>query len=312
MATFAPGNATGAAPSWTSALSNRFSKLDATSVVVFSVVCVMVLILIIAYIVWRIRRSDLKSTVLVKDPIQMFGTGVVPLTIDQAIIPPTLNGQEYSYSFWVYIVQYDQSSAPMMLFGRGVQTNNQGGSPLVYLDPNTNMMYVSIAINTIASKTTAISSVPSSSNYVTAKVDYVPMQRWVNIAFVVQDYLLTVYMDGDVYTVNNVTDPPQLGSAATSAAAAQAAAALATATASGTPVPPVAPRPVFTATTGSIVVGDSKSQPQAFMSQLLFFNYALTQQDIYACYSAGPMSPSAMALIGIPAYGVRSPLYRIG
>lgn len=298
--------------SWVSALGNRFSKLDPTSMVVFSVVCVIVLVMIITYIIWRVRRSDLKSTVLVKDPIQMFGSGVVPLSIDQTKIPPCLSGQEYSYSFWVYIVQYTPASAPMMLFGRGSQANNQGGSPIVFLDQNTNKMYVSIAINSTTSKSVAITSVATSTAYVTAQVDYVPMQRWVNIAFVIQDYLLTVYMDGDIYTVRNVTDSPDASSPAAIAAAAASRLASTQAQATGAAVPPPPPRPSFSSSTGSIVVGDSKSQPQAFMSQLLYFNYSLTQQDVYACYSAGPMSPSAMALIGIPAYGIRSPLYRIG
>lgn len=276
-------------PSWAASLGSHFSKLDSTSLVVFSVVCVLVLVLIIALIVWRIRRSDLKSTVLVKDPIQMFGSGAVPLTVVASKIPPTLSGQEYSYSFWVYLVQYTATGSAMLLFSRGMQTGRKGGSPLVYLDKSTNIMYVSVATTTTAAIPT-LDTVRASQGYVTAKIDYVPLQRWVNVAFVVQDYLLTVYMDGDIYSVVNVTDPPNAGSGGAI----------------------VTTRPSFTATSGDVVVGDTSSQPQAFMSQLLFFNYALTQQNVYACYSAGPLAPSAMSLIGVPAYGIRSPIYKLG
>lgn len=292
MATLTTGNASSGSgsPSWTAALGSHFSKLDSTSLIVFSVVCVLVLVLIIALIVWRIRRSDLKSTVLVKNPIQMFGSGAVPVTIVASKIPPTLSGQEYSYSFWVYLVQYATSGSSMMLFSRGQQALHTGGSPLVYLDKNTNTMYVSVATTTTVTPVPTIDGVGASLGYVTAKIDYVPLQRWVNVAFVVQDYLLTVYMDGDIYTVMNVTDLPDAGATGNT--------------------PPK--RPSFAPTTGDIIVGDTSYQPQAFLSQLLFFNYALTQQDVYTSYSAGPLAPSAMSLIGIPAYGIRSPVYRIG
>lgn len=279
-----------AAPSWTAVLGSHISKLDSTSLIVFSVICVMVLVLIIALIVWRIRRGDLKSTVLVKDPIQMFGSGGVPVTIPTSAIPTTLSGQEYSYSFWVYLVEYTTAQSPMMLFSRGQQTGHTGGSPLVYLDKNTNVMYVSIATTTVVTPTPTIDQISASLGYVTAKIDYVPLQRWVNVTFVVQDYLLTVYMDGDIYTVVNVTDAPDAGSTNTK--------------------PTI--RPSFSTTTGDIIVGDTGNHPQAFLSQLRFYNYALTQENTYTCYSAGPLSPSAMSLIGIPAYGIRSPIYRIG
>lgn len=396
MATLtAQGNTGASAPPaalfghWASDLGGRFSRLDPTSVVVFSVVCVMVLVLIIAVIVWRVRRSDLQSTVLIKDPVQMFGSGGLPVTIASSLIPPTLSGQEYSYSFWLYLVQYNTSATSMLVFGRGVSgTPHTGGSPLVYLDKATNTMYVSIA--NVSKPNVQLDAVSTNASYVTGKVDYVPLQRWVHFAFVVQDYLMTVYMDGDVYTVSNVTDLPDQGSAAANAiitaanaasssagsatnpytaaatkviqdqgnltglqgslsaaqvasqaaiaanAASSTATSLALVTSTGITVGTAqtnvntalqtlqndktalaavtvasSTRAVFSATSGDITVGDTSAQPQAFLSQLVFFNYALTQQNVYQIYASGPLSPSAMSLIGIPAYGIRAPIYKL-
>lgn len=276
--------------SWTTELGTRIAKLDPTSVVVFSVVCVVLLVLIIAFIVWRIRRRDLKSVVIVRDPMRLYGSGV-PFTVDKSRIPSTVNGQEYSYSFWVYLVQYDSSNTPIIVFGRGMQTGQVGGSPLVYLDKDTNKMYVSVAKNT-ALLTTGIDSVQASSDYVTAVIDYVPLQRWVNIAVVVQDYLMTVFMDGDIYTVSNVTDAPDAGSAASL-------------TNTNTT------RAIFGPTSGDIIIGASSTQPKAFLSQLQFFNFAMTQHDVRSRYAGGPLPTTALSMFGVPAYGIRSPVYKI-
>lgn len=277
----APRNA-----SWTAELGTRLSKVDPTSVVVFSAACVVILVLIIAYIVWRVKRSDLKSTVIVRDPLRLYDSGV-PYTVDASAIPSTVNGQEYSYSFWIYLVQYESSSSDYLIFGRGIKPGG-GGSPLVYLDNNTNKMYVSVAKNT-SLLDEALDSVPGSTQYVTATIDYVPLQRWVNVAVVVQDYLMTVFMDGDIYTVSNVTDVPDAG--ATSASTSK--------------------RSIFGPTSGDVIVGSSTSKAKAFVSQIQFFNFALTQRDVRTKYAAGPLTASALSILGIPAYGIRSPIYKI-
>lgn len=260
------------------------TKLNTTSVIVFSVACVFLLITIIVYIIWRIRRSDLKSVTLVDGPVRLYGGGA-PLTISKSKIPPTLNGQEYTYSFWVYLVEYDATSHPMMLFGRGTQPGGLGGSPLVYLDKDTNKMYVSVSLNKTV-QTSKLDDVPSSTSYVTAVVDYVPLQRWVNVVVVMQDYLMTVYLDGDMYTVENVTSIGDAGATT---------------------------RGIFGPTSGDVVVGSAGSGPQAkaFISKLQFYNFALTHGDVRARYALGPVNPSALASMGVPGYGVRSPIYKI-
>lgn len=264
-------------------IASRVSSIDTNSVVVWSVACVLLLVLIVAYIVWRIRRSDLKSVVLVRDPVRLNGAGV-PITIDQAKIPATLNGQEYSYSFWIYIVQYDPQSGPILVFGRGAKADGSCGSPVVYLDPNTIKMYVSVAKNG-AALTTQFTAVQASADYVLGTIDYVPMQRWVNVSIVVQDALMTLFMDGDIYTVNNVTDTVTSGTNPN--------------------------RAIFGSTSGDVIVGAATPQQQAFLSQLQYFNYALTLRDVKQRYAGGPMPASALSLLGIPAYGIRSPVYKI-
>lgn len=277
-------------PSIVGKASSWVSNLGPTSAVVFSVVCVMLLVIIIAFIIWRVQRKNLKSVVLVKSPIRMYGSGL-PYIIDKSKIPATVNGQEYSYSFWIYLVQYDPANSSIMVFGRGIQPTNIGGSPWVYMDKNTNKMYISIGLNNVL-LSDKIDDVQASPRYVTATVDYIPLQRWVNISVVVQDYLMSVFMDGDMYTVRNVTDAPDIGSSSSSSSSATN-------------------RSIFGPTSGDVTVGAATAQPKAFLSQLQFFNFALTQREVKARYASGPTSSSALGVFGIPAYGIRSPMYKL-
>jgi hypothetical protein len=37
-------------------------------------------------------------------------------------------------------------------------------------------------------------------------IDYVPLQRWVHVLFTVDNKLVTVYMDGEIYSVKSVDE----------------------------------------------------------------------------------------------------------
>lgn len=272
---------------------SALSRLDASSIVVFSVACVVSIFVVIAFIVWRIRRNSLKSVTLVGYPVRLSGASQV--TIDQNKIPPTLNGQEYTYSFWLYLADYNTvTTPPKILFGRGSEESGKDGggkgrSPLVYMDSTTNKMYLSVLLSGGAGQSVALAGVPSSQYYVTATVDYVPLQRWVHVALVVQDNLISVYVDGDLYTVKNASDQNPSSSGAS-------------------PLPAI-----FGPTAGGVTVGSSVGgvNPNAFMSQLQVFNYGMTQRDIKLRYAGGPSTPSALGALGIPGYGIRSPVYRV-
>ena len=41
------------------------------------------------------------------------------------------------------------------------------------------------------------------------------------------------------------------------------------------------------------------------------FNYDLNANDVYSLYQKGPVD-NMLAKVGLPAYGIQSPIYRIG
>jgi hypothetical protein len=68
---------------------------------------------------------------------------------------------------------------------------------------------------------------------------------------------------------------------------------------------------------GNVWVGGSMMDPEigpgfaGLVSKIEFVNYDMNVSDIYAKYMEGPIDNLASKL-GLPAYGMRSPVYRIG
>jgi Concanavalin A-like lectin/glucanases superfamily len=275
-----------------STVSALFS--EKSSIVVFAVIALVVILLVIAFIIYKVRRADLDSSMLVKDPLRLYNmTPQKRITSDK--VPATTNGQEFAYSAWLYLANYTApTSSNYLVFYRGGTTDSNvaGASPVVHMDRGTNKLYISLRTNLSSGLTTTPLDLltASESKYLTATVDYVPMQRWVHVVFVVQDNLLTVYMDGQMYTVENVQD-----FFASSRAGSLTA------------------RPIFSPTAGDVMVGAFANEPMldGYISRLQFFNYGLTADDVAALYAIGPVKRTLLSRLGIAEYGVRTPIYKI-
>lgn len=67
---------------------------------------------------------------------------------------------------------------------------------------------------------------------------------------------------------------------------------------------------------GDVWIGGSQTDPtigpgfDGLVASVTFANYDMNGSDVYDLYMRGPMD-SLMARLGLPAYGVRSPLYRM-
>ena len=259
---------------------------------VFVVIAIIVIVLILAFIVYRMRRSNLSVASIVKNPKRLYDMGG-PYSVDSARLPATLNGQEYSFSMWLYITDFTTTNEHKLIMMRGGNGPTlDGASPIVFMDKSTNKLYISIRTNQSPTSIPTLDTVLNkTSKYLTGVIEYVPLQRWVGIAFVVQDNLLTVYLNGDIYTVENVYDIASTGS-----------------------------RPVFSGLKGNVLIGsiansgtNRTASTQGFISRTYFYNYALTPDDIKAVTSSGPVPGSSiLANIGMSEYGVRAPIYRVG
>lgn len=295
-------------------------------VAVFVVLTLLLIVVIIAYLVWRLNRSQLSAVKVLSDPTRLNNNAIAPFPASK--LPSLSTGQSYSMSFWIYLTDFTPSQNGKLILWRNPVTTSPGGgtvplvnaNPIVFLDPSVNSLYVSINTtrsfphsNNVTSLSQLIdpgtgSGTTNTWKYLTGKVDYVPLQRWVNYTFTVQNNILSVYQDGSLYTVSDLYDMIDMSCTV------------------GTGSSCVA-RPLFAAVTGDLTIGNptnSSCSPTAattnatciddvtgFVSRVQFFNYALTSKQARAVYFSGPGSGNMLKVIGLPEYGVRSPIYRV-
>ncbi|GLC54555.1 hypothetical protein PLESTB_000879200 [Pleodorina starrii] len=209
----------------------------------------------------------------------------LPYVFDATKLPAS-NGQEFTYSMWLYLADYDASDKHRMIIRRGGSADKLGtSSPLIFLNRSTNRVHVAMRTNQSSVVTSLDGVLAASSNYVISNIEYLPLQRWVHVAVSVQDSVLSVFMDGELYSVTNITDALD-GNDGRS-------------------------RAIFRATGGSIFIGDRSAPSRSFISNVQFFSYALSQRDVMKVYNRGPVRTSFLSAIGLSMYGLRSPVYKI-
>lgn len=269
----------------------RKSLAEKGSMAIFVILALISIAVLIAFLVMKLKGVNTNGVLIVGDPLKLYDMSS-QVRVDASSIPPTVNGQEYSFSMWVYLVDFVSTDYPQLVFMRGSDSGTVArASPIVAFDSKTNKLYVSVRTN-ISKDATASNffAKPSSTSpyYLTATIDYFPLQRWVNVIGVVKDSAVSVYMNASLYTVANVSE-------------------LVTVTQTS--------RPVLSACVGNMYVGSHNVQefrdPRGYITQFKFFNYAVTPTDITSIYASGPSSSSFFAKLGLAGYGLRSPVYRM-
>jgi Concanavalin A-like lectin/glucanases superfamily len=279
-----------------SRIAEKFTNVAGKSTIaMFIIIALILIVIIVVYIVYRMKRSDLQNVVILKNSLRLYNMKET-YKFEAYNLPPTLNGQEYSYSFWLYLVEYPPMNSHALLFSRSQSGQSvHQANPVVFLDKSTNKLHVAVR-TTMPASTPLTESMGTKifdtildrqqSGFLTTTIEYVPLQRWVHIAFVVQDNLLTLYMDGDIYTVANLFDMPR----------------------------PSGVRPVFASSSGDVYIGYMPSlpaQPRAFLGKTQFYNFALMHKDVRSVYSEGPTVQKILGRMGLPEYGLRTPIYRL-
>lgn len=305
---------------------------NTSAVVILGSIIAVIVILTVAYIIYdRLIRISTKGNtgVLLQDSkVPMLGTVITKL--DGSPIPLAGNGQRMSMSFWIYLNDIDKFNGTYRhIFHRG-DTSIVGSSPLVFLDKDTNKLH--IRFDKAPSLTSADMSRPFNTDTEMANVttypelqgkpikdedrlkldmmkhgitiDYIPLKRWVHVAVVVNDQadrgVINAYVDGELVksvdsrmseklydTTNNTYDV----------------------------------RYNFTNINldkpGNIFVGGSSTDMKlgpgfdGALSKVQFFNYDINAKDVYNVYLAGPID-NPLGRVGLAAYGIRNPIYKLG
>ena len=284
-----------------------------------SVLFLAIVLLVIASIVGYIIYNIITDTVLNQQKILIPGSDV-PLFCNQLTELPFTqklengNGNKRSYCFWIYIFNINGNSGQYRHVAHisNDDTDNKrplNASPYIMLDKDKNSLHIRFALkpdieNSCRSLNNKNYSSPSGvkdfrsctvngSTYTTGfTIDYVPIQRWVHVGFVINDIgggSITSYLDGNFYETldrnsglegNLRLDKLNLNCE------------------------------------GSLIVGGSDSgDPGPFgfsglLSKFTVFNYDLNKNDMYKEYHKGPIN-GMLASLGIGAYGLRNPVYKL-
>lgn len=235
-------------------------------------------------------------------------------------IPRPKNGKRMTFSFWMYLDNLDYfHGAYRHVLHRGNELNGSG--PMVVLDKKSNKLFIRFP-NTDDAKISGGQITPQrpyllnddykdeGDNMLYAdllthgiSIDYIPLQRWVHVAVIVNEEVkrgvIYAYVDGEL--VKTVSSDNSMRVKLANGNVANK-------------------RFDFTRivldTQGDIMIGGSPSDPtvgpgfDGLVSKVQFFNYDLNAKDIYDVYLQGPVD-SMFARMGLPAYGVQSPIYRI-
>ena len=364
-------------------LDNAMSYAKENPMTIVLVATAILVIYLAFYAIYMLQRQDLNGEILIGNPVKASTYRMV--SVDK--IPKSLNGEESSMSFWIYINDLTTGSYKHIAHRSGDDYGPPGdvlkGSPFIYLDKNSNRMFIrfdtsanvaadkqypevemTVATNSITVTSTTdkseidgkLASIVTSSGQVydvngngynvagvdsnedgtyssfTATdapdgplyftksnknsrtfhkydrddneigvndtwsgitIDYIPLQKWTNITYVVKEQVIIVFVDGDIYKtitrgsnklVQHDTANLYIG---------------------GTTAIPQSK------STGDSDLDQSKAPTtfDGYLSKFEYFNYALPLSSVTNIYSKGPMDKGLVDTLGLPNLGVQSPVY---
>lgn len=233
-------------------------------------------------------------------------------------IPTTLNGRRMTFGFWIYIhdlSKYEGSYRHILHRG---DEDPIGASPMVMMDKTLNKLYIRFGSldkdDTTGNKTwseiithTRGTVNPLSEADALLKdlashgiiVDYVPLQRWVHIVVVVNETInrgnIYLYMDGELVKTVDSSEGFRLSN--------------------GTNIN-YSFKDLHLAKKGDLWIGGTATAKSdvgfsGLLGKVNFANYDMNAREVYKEYLKGPID-NLTSKLGLPAYGLRTPIYRIG
>ena len=277
---------------------------------------IILFVIVILYITFQMKSKNMQGKLLNDAPINL-GSKETPTTVKSADIPLTMSGREYSYGFWLYLETFNptvtvngmQRNHKIIMY-RGAIDSFSTANPIIFMDAETNKLYV--IIRTTNSSSNSIDTLDSiiTNNFFTTddrnvteeiankhlilSVDYVPLQRWVNVTVVVDNKIITLYVDGELYSVKSVDEFKAMSRIGNT----------------------ISYNLLVDKTDGDLQIGKS---PQAalyntidgYIGKIEFFNYAVNASEVKKSYEAGPIASNWLSWFGINQYGIRSPVYKL-
>jgi hypothetical protein len=275
-------------PPPTPTIAQRLSNLSTNMPLPIMVLTTtIVLIMVILFIVVRMKRGTLKSVSILKDSVVLAN----PMAGDYMIspgakLPASNNGHEYTYSIWLFIDNLNITRTHKPVMYRGSSASWSDGCFYVFMDAKTNQLYAASRTNgavDAANKEPTLEGIKNNPFFMRSTIDYVPLQRWVHVAYSIKDTTMSTFVDGELYSVTSVHELKAR---------------------------PDGSRPLPVQHKGDIMIA-GKADKEGFNGYIgngTYYNFAATMKEVRQIYNKGPYVSTWMSYFGL---GVRSPIYRI-
>ncbi len=188
---------------------NKVKRLSLPVKIVVMFVVLLVLGLIVYFIYSAIRAATIGDT---QNPL------IIPGAVDasdpansQSVILPNTSGSNsptmaFSLSFWIYVSDwYYRLGEPKAIMVKTRGGNISSAAPGIWLAPNKNDLIITTAV---LGKNADGSSAPQSCN-----IPNIPLQKWVHIAYVLNNRTNDVYVNGKLERSCAFRNVPKLNNA---------------------------------------------------------------------------------------------------
>lgn len=254
----------------------RSSASSNLGVIISFFVLIFASVYVMFFVYRKYTSTSLKTVTMLTKPKKIASIQNISSTVK---LPTYVNGNEFSYSFWMYVDSSNSQSTradKYILGSMGSKGALSTANPVFFMDNNTNKLHVYVNtgghVNTLGDMKLSPDSLT---------IPYVPLQRWVNVLLVVDNNYVQLFMDGELRQVKDIA---------------------------GTQLNKVVAQP-----SGNLYIGGVPEQPaiSGFLSKVQAFNYAVTIDHAKIIYKAGPLNKSFLSVIGAGTYGVQSPFYKL-
>ena len=176
------------------------------------IVMVLFVLYIIAYIVKQYRKYRKSFKFLIKNPRD----ATKKLVIKQSKLPDFDNGYEYTYSFWIFINDWEyRYGTPKPILFKG-DSNGTQANPSIWLYPKENKLMVRFQTYSYGNSKLNMEEMNPlkdprilESNQI-CDIDNIPLQKWVHVTVILWNRTSDVYIDGKLVRSCILPGVPQL------------------------------------------------------------------------------------------------------
>lgn len=160
--------------------NSKSSSMRMVVIVVVLIVVLYMLVKVMNYASGSVEEKNKYEPVLISTPVNAYDKS---LSNNSVQVPNPVVGLELSYSFWIYVNDWDYKFGEWKnILVKGNTNGNSGVSPGIWLYPNTNALHARIST----------SADPNEG----CDVQNIPLKKWVHVCYVLNNRSVDIYING--------------------------------------------------------------------------------------------------------------------